>query len=325
MTATSPQYTASPRTGKVLLGTSLLIVLVACIDAWRMHEDHIFLSVKPVLDAVFVLGGALAVFLYGYVNIEREDAFSLSLQRQRRHSPNTWFMAHLANQFAWGGLAIITLNYIGFALNRPLIDGQLLAADQWLGFDWYAYMDWTKAHPWAAKFLYVGYHSMLAEMALLIALLGFTGQYQVAHRYVLLFLSTGLVCVAVAAYWPSLGFPGYRHFDINEKYGDLHIMGVKAILNDILTMRAHGHTLPDRLKGLITFPSFHTAFAVIAIYTVNHIRQCWLRYPLIALNLLMILATPVYGWHYLVDVIGGVIIALLCILCVTQLIPESQE
>jgi len=50
------------------------------------------------------------------------------------------------------------------------------------------------------------------------------------------------------------------------------------------------------MPGLVTFPSFHTAMGVIAIYCARGTR--WLFWPMLVINLLMIAATPVLGSHY---------------------------
>jgi membrane-associated phospholipid phosphatase len=66
---------------------------------------------------------------------------------------------------------------------------------------------------------------------------------------------------------------------------------------------------PARLAGLLTFPSFHAASAVLFIWGAWPIR--WLRGPMLAVNLAMLAATPIEGGHYLVDIFGGMAMAAL--------------
>jgi hypothetical protein len=56
----------------------------------------------------------------------------------------------------------------------------------------------------------------------------------------------------------------------------------------------------------------HAALAVIVIAALWPIPA--LRFVAIAINLLMLLATPIDGSHYLVDVAAGVALALLSVL-----------
>jgi membrane-associated phospholipid phosphatase len=66
----------------------------------------------------------------------------------------------------------------------------------------------------------------------------------------------------------------------------------------------------QRLDGLITFPSFHTAVAVLMVHAARGTSCFWLA---IVVNALMILSTFTEGGHYLVDVVAGAAIALLAI------------
>src|SRR6185312_2809386 len=76
-----------------------------------------------------------------------------------------------------------------------------------------------------------------------------------------------------------------------------------------LQMRAHAlPAIPlDDIRGIIAFPSYHAACAVILTYFLRGIP---LLFPAAALfNLAMLLATPVIGGHYIVDVLAGVVVA----------------
>ena len=66
------------------------------------------------------------------------------------------------------------------------------------------------------------------------------------------------------------------------------------------------------LAGLITFPSFHSVSALLFVWASWPARR--LRAPMVAINLTMLAATPIEGSHYLVDVIGGAMVALLSVL-----------
>lgn len=61
------------------------------------------------------------------------------------------------------------------------------------------------------------------------------------------------------------------------------------------------------LKGIINFPSFHASAAILFIWGAWPFRP--LRWPFVAVNILMLAATPIEGTHYLADVLGGVVVA----------------
>jgi hypothetical protein len=72
--------------------------------------------------------------------------------------------------------------------------------------------------------------------------------------------------------------------------------------------------------GIITFPSYHSTMAVLLIYAC--LPLAFLRLIIIPINLIMFFAIPIYGDHYLVDVIAGILIALLGIMIAHRLLPE---
>ncbi len=55
--------------------------------------------------------------------------------------------------------------------------------------------------------------------------------------------------------------------------------------------------------GVITFPSLHTALAVL--FAAAFWPVPWLRWIAIVLNSLMMVSIPVEGSHYLVDMLSG--------------------
>ena len=60
-------------------------------------------------------------------------------------------------------------------------------------------------------------------------------------------------------------------------------------------------------EGIISFPSYHAALALLLLLGAWH--NAWLRWPFLAINVAMIVATPIDGGHYFVDVIAGLAIA----------------
>jgi membrane-associated phospholipid phosphatase len=78
----------------------------------------------------------------------------------------------------------------------------------------------------------------------------------------------------------------------------------------IPALRARTFTRVDlgALRGLVCAPSFHTVCAVLYILTAWPIKK--LRWWLVGLNIVMLLAVPVEGTHYLTDMIAGMLVAL---------------
>jgi membrane-associated phospholipid phosphatase len=88
----------------------------------------------------------------------------------------------------------------------------------------------------------------------------------------------------------------------------------QAQLRDIVALRDGSlrHLEMFKLTGIVSFPSFHAASAVLYLWALWPVR--YLGGIAAALNLLMIAATPVIGAHYIIDVFGGVALAAISIL-----------
>ena len=77
----------------------------------------------------------------------------------------------------------------------------------------------------------------------------------------------------------------------------------------------------SRLQGLISFPSYHTVLAVLLTHA--H-RRSKLLIPIAAINGVMLLSIPLFGGHYLVDMIAGAAVALLAI-AATSAAPRPRR
>jgi len=75
---------------------------------------------------------------------------------------------------------------------------------------------------------------------------------------------------------------------------------------------------PENAIGLVSFPSFHAAAAILFIWGSWPFRT--LRAPAIALNVAMTGTAFVEGSHYLVDIIAGTLVALVAIASATALL-----
>ncbi|MGH7814029.1 MAG: phosphatase PAP2 family protein [Candidatus Binataceae bacterium] len=73
----------------------------------------------------------------------------------------------------------------------------------------------------------------------------------------------------------------------------------------------------------MTFPSFHTALAILFVYSSR--PPCRMFIPLFVLNLTMLLAIPFAGDHYLADMIGGAIVVAASILVTRRAMRRRHD
>jgi membrane-associated phospholipid phosphatase len=78
-----------------------------------------------------------------------------------------------------------------------------------------------------------------------------------------------------------------------------------------------------QLTGIVTFPSFHAAGAMLYLWALWTIR--WMRPIALICNVLLLLSTPIDGGHYFIDVVAGVSLAILAILAVRRLCCAFQR
>jgi membrane-associated phospholipid phosphatase len=74
--------------------------------------------------------------------------------------------------------------------------------------------------------------------------------------------------------------------------------------------------------GLITFPSYHAAAAVIFSWALWPTR---LRWPLLVVNVLMTASAIIVGSHYLIDIIAGCVVAAIAISVAGTLVNPSAS
>lgn len=180
----------------------------------------------------------------------------------------------------------------------PLADAALERADALLFFGFSrtrlvsfassssVFMDWTR---WV-------YHSLLFQPFLLILLLVARGE---AERLWTLLLAWSValgLTLAVFPFFPAVGSPPY-FFDFlpvftGARDGGLRVIGMTA------------------LTGIITFPSFHAAAAVLLAWGFACAGR--LAPVFVGLNLLMFWSALIAG-HYLVDLVAGAAVAALAI------------
>jgi len=204
------------------------------------------------------------------------------------------------------------LSYVGTSLNMPLLDAQFARADAALGLDWLAVLSFTDGHPAFGTVLRVAYHSSMLQMVGVFLVLTATWQLARLADFLTLFTTTGIITILISIALPAAGAyvfynpPAELRDVVGQASGVWHLEHFEALRSGAMrTIR------PKALEGLITFPSFHTALAVITTWAFW--RTYYLALPVLGINVLVIASTVPVGGHYFVDVLAGAAIAAACI------------
>lgn len=219
-------------------------------------------------------------------------------------------------------MPVVLSTYLAMRLNQPLVDHQLEAIDN-LFFDWRTFITFVDGRPLLARILGLAYESFLFQLLVLPLALSLSGAPARAYRMAILF---GIVCFAssiIAIWYPAIGtFP--RYLSESDRLANINTHFGYHFLNEFNAIRSDPNFLftPDKLAGILTFPSVHAAVAMLCAWAAWGNKL--LRLPFLALNILMMVSAVSHGSHYMIDVLAGVALALACITALQYAIPVNS-
>ena len=163
---------------------------------------------------------------------------------------------------------------------------------------------WTRTHPWLVRrhLPAWSYASLLPQLFLPVFVLGFWYRDRAAvweyafHFHVCLVVT--LVCFALFPAACVFSFYGFESI-LDQSRFIAHFGDVRAGLMTVID--------PSNTDGLISFPSFHTAGALMTTWALRRSR-IWVTL-LGVLNTGLIAATVLLGAHYVIDLLAT------CALC----------
>lgn len=193
------------------------------------------------------------------------------------------------------------LTYLAATCARPLQDGVLAGLDRALGFDWLAWHDAVAAHRVLYAGLFLAYASLMVQTVgsvLILPALGKTGR---CAELILLAALTLAPTTLISAVWPVLG--PFAVFGGDNADFLPHLIGLRnpgPWHFDLVTM-----------QGIVQMPSYHMVMAVLFTYTYRDTGL--IGWAVAIINGVMLLSIPSIGGHYLVDIIVGAAITVVCI------------
>lgn len=284
-------------TVKVMWGAIVLTIAVT-IAALRAIDVQVRLG----SDCVLPICGLIAVLFACFV-VE----------------PQSWVIRRVLN-LGNGLLMLSAIGICGALLSywtmrmspAPWADPLLYEADQTLGFDWAAIYGSYRHHSTLTMFMQAFYTAIFRIPLIVVVGLALSGQEDDLRDFLLVFVAALFLTIAVSAFFPAQT-PLYYLIGNNPPYvpaTGLHYLPLIEALRSATPMQVD----INHLDGILTFPSFHAASAVVYAWAGWRIKH--LRWLLVFLNLGMLVATPMEGAHYFTDVIAGVLVAGAAILMV---------
>lgn len=197
--------------------------------------------------------------------------------------------------------------FIAASANLPLIDDELAWVDLRLfGFTRALLASFADEWPLTFSITVEIYNTLSYQPFILLTVLLLSGQRQQAWLFLTAWSLALAICLAVSPLAPARGTPPYVLEWIDVFHG--------ARDGTMRTLSA------QVLTGIITFPSFHAAGAVVLAWGASKVRALCL--PMIVLNALVVVSAVLVGGHYIVDVVAGIVVAIVAII-VAMKIPAA--
>ncbi|RZM37528.1 MAG: hypothetical protein EOP67_00825 [Sphingomonas sp.] len=281
----------------ILIAAMLLCFLIAQYGLAFTVDP---LRAVPAIVVVTVLGGALALGRY--------------TGRPRLAAGARAFL-----QMTLFTLLGVVLAYALAASSGALWDVQLMAADRAIGFDWPMVFALLDRFPPVIWMLGLAYHSLTLQMIVVIVTLSGAAKFDTLRTAVCAAILSGFVTILISGLMPAMGnlFDPSRYVHLWPSIAWLEqglISGLRDGSRRVLDL--------SMLMGIVSFPSFHATLAAIFIWAFRALPRLTLAGQ--AWGILTILATPVFGGHYGVDVIMGLILAPPAIVAAQRLTQQTK-
>jgi hypothetical protein len=289
-------------------------------EAWRAYLLN-WLALCLVAQALFLclavttfsleIGSWLLKVLFAAGLFTAAGHYLMSLKRTWSWTPRLVFIVLSIVQIEVLILFSTPLTYILASANLPMQDANLARLDQLLGLDWQAYYRFVYERPALVPYVYIGYAMITWPTFGVPIVLGLTRHYLRLQQFTLAVMLTVVATVMISSLLPAVGT--YYEYGIPADLPVFRASGYLIQLHELPLVRDGSLRILNfnNLGGIITFPSFHAAAAVLVLWAFWGVW--WMRPLALIANIGMLLATPLVGGHYFVDIFAGIAVAMLAI------------
>jgi membrane-associated phospholipid phosphatase len=138
---------------------------------------------------------------------------------------------------------------------------------------------------------------------------------RIREGYVFLASAMWVWVLGICSYYliPTLG----PFASAPQEFRSLPDSAITAAQHEYLTERAHllaDRSAPDAFASISAFASLHVGFTAMVLLMAVYYKQTWLSRILAVYLLLVMVATVYLGWHFVTDVVAGLVLAALAVL-----------
>jgi membrane-associated phospholipid phosphatase len=205
--------------------------------------------------------------------------------------------------FVWLGWKLVAiLDQLTMTLAAPLADSRLAGWDQALGFDWLDYLSWVAARPWLSTALGWIYGALTPVSVLAFLVLHVAGRRERVSEYLALSFGSGLIVAIIGAGFPAIGAVTYHQAPAALMAAFPADAGAQWV-ERLTALRSGGPVDISHNVGLVSFPSYHTALALIIAWCFREFRFIF------PIGIIYAAGTAagalIIGGHYFVDLLAG--------------------
>jgi membrane-associated phospholipid phosphatase len=201
------------------------------------------------------------------------------------------------------------LTYVALAAGWPLQDFTLAALDRGMGFDSRSVILFVNDHPTLSNALTLGYVMIKWPLLVIPIVLALTRRFIRLQQFVMALTVAMVITIVISVFAPAIG--NYQSLGLTAAdVPNVNMIPFLHLQHDIPQVRNGSLRYLElfKLAGVVAFPSFHAVCAILFAWAFAPVRG-WGPAALV-LNGLMLASTPVLGGHYLIDVVGGIALAI---------------
>ena len=281
------RLSALPRFQLLMLICSAVILVISFTGCW--------LTSTTIPDcASIAIGGLLLIPLILLVPLFWHEKGKMNLRDAALTIPWGLFFRFVLP------CTVAIAGRLGMAV--PLRDDLFVRLDQSLGFNVPAIAAYS-AHHWFGNIISGTYALLTPLLCAAILVPALTGKVRNAQQFIVSNLFAFLIGMPLFGFLPAVGpWFGYHIAPTPDQL---------IVQQTVLNLRTPG---PYSLQvyGGVCFPSFHVIWTILCANALWCFK--FLRIPLAVLSTFIILSTMTAGWHYFVDVLAGLVLAVAIVL-----------
>src|SRR5579871_1166823 len=202
---------------------------------------------------------------------------------------------------AWVMLAVPAISFmipIAARTPYPLVDGALSRIDAAAHFQTVNIVRLFSEVPRIRHAFALAYNVLWILVVVALIAPPLAGRALHARRYIVAVLFASITTAALFALWPAAGPWTVQGFAPNKDQAE--VMPALALLKS-------GQPLEEGVRSaVVAFPSFHVVLATLSIMALW--RVPWIRWFGLILGSMVCVSTISTGWHYGIDVLGGLLV-----------------